>query len=174
MEVSAVLLSDAAGAVELGADGRTIPISWHELFTRDAPVEVDLGCGDGSFLAALAQQNPDRNFLGVERLVGRVCSACRKIETCGLTNAHVLRTDIAAAVQHLFRSGSVDVFHLLLPDPWPKRRHHRRRVVTAEFLSGVSAALARRGSLHIATDQRDYFNVITELVRQTATFEVDE
>ena len=171
MHAPVVALADTARAVEFSVAGRTTPLAWRELFSGDAPIEVDLGCGDGSFLAAMAGQNPDRNFVGIERLVGRVRSACHKIGSRGLTNARVVRADIADAVQHLFPRGSVGAFHLLFPDPWPKRRHHRRRVVTAEFLRAVCAALAPHGWFHVATDQADYFDAIMTLVRQACTFD---
>jgi tRNA (guanine-N7-)-methyltransferase len=141
-----------------------------EVFPQPAPLEVDLGCGDGAYLAALARQKPDRNFLGVERLVGRVHSACRKILQADLTNARVLRVEIAYAVTHLFPSGSVEVFHLMFPDPWPKRRHSRRRVVTEEFLASVYRALAPQGRLQIATDQIDYFREIERLAARSPQF----
>ena len=114
------------------------------VFPRCAPIEVDLGCGDGSFLVALAKQNPQRNFLGLERLLGRVRSACRKIACGNLGNARVLRIESSYAVEYLLPPNSVSVFYLLFPDPWPKRRHQRRRLVTEEFLeSDLSRAGAR-------------------------------
>ena len=171
MQEAAPSLPFTAAAVEFCPAADIRPLVWRELFPRNAPIEVDLGCGDGSFLAAVAEQNPGRNYLGIERLLGRVGSACRKIANRGLTNARVLRMDVPYAVQHLFPAGGVDVFHLLFPDPWPKRRHHRRRVVTAEFLTAVSAALAAGGRFHVATDQVDYFEAILKLVRHTRTFD---
>ena len=170
MQVAAPRLSGSA-AVEFTPGGDDRPLVWHELFAQEAPIEVDLGCGDGSFLAAIAEQNPGRNFVGIERLLGRARSACRKIASRGLTNARVLRTDVPYAVEHLLPPDSVDVFHLLFPDPWPKRRHHRRRVVTAEFLQAISVALAPGGTFRVATDEADYFEAIARVVRQTAVFE---
>jgi hypothetical protein len=101
------------------------------VFGRLAPLEIDLGCGDGTFLSTMAQAFPERDFVGVEKLLGRVRSACRKIAARGLPNARIWRTDIDAVVTELLPPGSVAVCHLLFPDPWPKRRHHVRRTVTA-------------------------------------------
>jgi tRNA (guanine-N7-)-methyltransferase len=133
------------------------PIDLACAFGREAPLEVDLGCGDGTFLAALAEQKPDRNLLGVERLIGRVRSVSRKIGDRGLTNARILRSEILHAVQHAFPPRSVDVFYLMFPDPWPKRRHHTRRTFNSSFLRAVARALVRGGILHVATDDSDYF-----------------
>jgi len=140
------------------------PLDFLSVFGRVAPLEVDLGCGDGNLLAALAQENPERNFLGVERLLGRMRSACRKIGQRELTNARVVRIDILHAVQQLLAPQSVDVFHLMFPDPWPKRRHQNRRVVTPEFLRAIGRALKPESELRITTDQADYFAEMRRLL----------
>jgi tRNA (guanine-N7-)-methyltransferase len=143
------------------------PIEFATVFGRSAPLEVDLGCGDGSFLVALARQSPEKNFVGVERLPGRVRSACRKIGALRLTNARILRHDLLDAVRQLFAPASVDSFNLMFSDPWPKRRHQSRRVVTPEFLRATSRALQVGGVFRIATDDADYFAAMEEMV---ATF----
>ena len=156
-------VSPAAASLEFVPDNYLIPLHFNLVFGRSAPVETDLGCGDGSFLAALARQNPDRSFLGIERLVGRVRSTCRKAARENLSNLRVLRMEIAYAVRYLIPAESVAMFHLLFPDPWPKTRHHRRRIVTAEFLESIRNALVPEGILQIATDQADYFEQIARL-----------
>jgi len=133
-------------------------------------VEVDLGCGDGSFLVALAKQNPEHNFLGLERLLGRSRSACRKITHEGVTNVRVLRIESSYAVAHLFSSNSIATFYLLFPDPWPKRRHHARRLVNRKFLESVFCALRDDGLFILATDDLDYFNQIRKLTNEMNTF----
>jgi tRNA (guanine-N7-)-methyltransferase len=143
------------------------PLDLVAIFGRAAPLEVDLGCGDGTFLAALAARNPERNFLGVDRMLGRVRGASRNIGHAPLTNARVVQFEILHAVQQLLARESVDVFHLLFPDPWPKRRHQSRRVVTVEFLRAIARALKLEGELRIATDQGDYFSSMQEVVEQT-------
>jgi tRNA (guanine-N7-)-methyltransferase len=139
------------------------PLDFDFLFGRSAPVEIDLGCGDGSFITLLARQKLERNFLGIERLVGRVRSTCRKAARENLSNLRVLRVEIAYAVRYLVPPQSVARFHLLFPDPWPKTRHHRRRIVTAEFLESIRNALVPGGILQIATDQADYFEQISRV-----------
>ena len=146
------------------------PLDIQAIYGRLAPLEVDLGCGDGSFLVASAEANPTRDFLGIERLAGRVRRVCRKIAFERATNARVLRVESSYAVQRLLPPGSVAVFYLLFPDPWPKRRHWRRRVVTEEFLANIHQALMPQGTVRIATDQHDYFREITSLVAQSAGF----
>lgn len=149
------------------------PLQFRAIYGREASVEVDLGCGDGSFLAALAATNPARDFLGIERLAGRVRSACRKIERNGLTNARVARFEISYLVEHLLPPNSVSFFYLLFPDPWPKRRHAPRRLVTEELLGSLHRALCADGIVRIATDQTEYFRQIGRLVAQSGLFAVD-
>ncbi|MEY2440044.1 MAG: tRNA (guanine-N7-)-methyltransferase [Verrucomicrobiota bacterium] len=137
------------------------PLDLSELFGRTAPLQVDLGCGDGSFVRRLAAELPQKDFLAVERLLHRVRAASRK--TAALKNVQVLRSETAFVVRHLLPPNSVEAFYLLFPDPWPKRRHHRRRLVTENFLASICTALAENGSLVIATDHAEYFARIRDL-----------
>jgi tRNA (guanine-N7-)-methyltransferase len=141
-----------------------------ELFGRSAPLHVDLGCGDGSFLCELAQRFPQKNFLGIERLTKRVEKVRRKAEK--IENVRVLRADTLIAVRGLLPGNSVETFYLFFPDPWPKRRHQFRRIFTRDFLDAIAAALKQNGFLQIATDQLDYFHQIDRLSRAHAEFEV--
>ena len=141
-----------------------------ELFGRSAPLHVDLGCGDGSFLCEMAQQFPKRNFLGIERLTKRVEKVRCKAEK--IENVRVLRADTLFAVRYLLPKNSVETFYLLFPDPWPKRRHQFRRTFTRDFLDAVADALEKHGVLRVATDQLDYFHQIERLSRAHRQFQV--
>lgn len=149
------------------------PLDLAAIFPRVAPVEIDLGCGDGTFLVGRAAQFPGRNFLGIERLVGRVRAASGKAARAKLPNVRVLLIESAYAMQYLFPANSITAVHLLFPDPWPKKRHQRRRIVSRDFLGAVHRALAPDGLLRIATDQQDYFEAISALVPETG-FWIDE
>ena len=151
---------------EIAVDSYAARLDLAKIFGRSAPLHVDLGCGDGSFLCQVAQRHREENFLGTERLVGRVAKVRRKAGA--LENVRVLNVESSYAVRYLLPEGSVETFYLLFPDPWPKRRHHRRRIVTAEFLDSIHRALANHGLLHIATDQLDYFEKIKRLARVTS------
>jgi tRNA (guanine-N7-)-methyltransferase len=140
-----------------------------ELFGRSAPLHVDLGCGDGSFLCEMAQQFPRRNFLGIERLTKRVEKVRRKAEK--IENVRVLRADTLFTVRYLLPECSVQTFNLLFPDPWPKRRHQLRRIFTRDFLDAIAAALEKHGLLRVATDQLDYFHQIERLSRAHLQFQ---
>jgi tRNA (guanine-N7-)-methyltransferase len=146
------------------------PLDFEAIYRNPAPLEVDLGCGDGLFLAAAAAANPARNFLGIDRMPGRVRSATRKIEDGALINARILEIEISYAIRHLLPAASVAVFHLMFPDPWPKRRHSPRRVVTEDFFAALHRALAPDGLVRIATDEADYFREIERLVQRSPGF----
>jgi tRNA (guanine-N7-)-methyltransferase len=138
------------------------PFSFATVFGNELQVEVDLGSGSGRFLIEAARQYPERNFFGVERLLGRVRKTLRSASRLGLTNVRVLRLEIDYTVRYLLPPGSVSRLHLSFPDPWPKRRHHRRRLVDQEFLAASANALVTEGELWIKTDHADYFQCITE------------
>ena len=154
--------------IELIPETYVAPLDLLAIFGRVAPLHVDLGCGDGSFLCELAQLHPDKDFFGIDRLVGRVAKACRKAAT--VKNVRILNVESSYAVGYLLPEGSVETFYLLFPDPWPKRRHHRRRIVTKGFLESIHRALEPNGVLHIATDQLDYFQGIEDLVAADRRF----
>jgi tRNA (guanine-N7-)-methyltransferase len=140
------------------------------LFGREAPLQVDLGCGDGCFLWELAQRFPEKNFLGIERLTKRVEKVRRKAQR--IENIRVLRAESFFAVCYLLPTNSVEAFYLLFPDPWPKRRHQQRRIFTSEFLDAIAAALGQGGVLRVATDQLAYFGQIEQLSRAHPQFQV--
>lgn len=136
-----------------------------QVFGRVAPLEVDLGCAECSFLLALAERHPERNYLGIERMAGRVAKACRRASK--VDNLRILHLETSYAVCYLLPPESVDTFYLLFPDPWPKRRHQRRRVFSHDFLQSIHRALVPTGILQIATDQPDYFQQMQELARDS-------
>lgn len=142
-----------------------------EICQAGRPVEVDLGCGDGSFLIAMAKQYPERDFLGVERLLGRVRKVCKKITRQTLPNARVLRLDSRYVVEWLLPEATVSRIHLLCPDPWPKAKHHRRRLIQTDFLEAVHRALIPGGEFLFMTDHEEYFEWATEIFTAYGRFE---
>jgi tRNA (guanine-N7-)-methyltransferase len=166
------LASLPASEIELVPGNYFAPLDLATIYPRSAPLEVDLGCGDGAFLVAMAEKYPERNFLGIERLVGRVRSACGRASRQAVRNLRVLRVETSYAVNYLLPPNSIAAASLLFPDPWPKKRHERRRIVTIDFLAAVHRLLAPGGSFRIATDQADYFAVMRELIANSAFVEV--
>ena len=161
---------ESSPVLEVFPESATQTLNFQELFGRDASVHVDLGCGEGSFLQLLSAESPGINFLGIERLLRRVRSSNRK--AADLPNVRIIRSETMFVLQHLLPRESVDAFYLLFPDPWPKRRHHRRRIVTAGFLHAINNCLTKHGSLFIATDDDDYFAAIQRLTSDAENFAV--
>jgi tRNA (guanine-N7-)-methyltransferase len=129
-----------------------------DLFPGEAPIELDLGCGDGSFLARMAKQFPERNFLGVERLLGRVRKVSRKSIVSHSTNVRVLRVDSNYAVGWLLPKQFASRIHFLCPDPWPKKKHaNRRQMCRMDFLASLHSLLVEDGELLFMTDDEPYF-----------------
>ena len=153
---------------ELILESHVSPLDLEKIFGHSAPLQVDLGCGDGSLLSALAARLPEKNFLGIERLSRRIRKAVAK--TASLGNVRLLAVESSYAVRYLLPADSVETFYLLFPDPWPKRRHHRRRIVTVDFLDSVRAALGDSGVLLIATDDLDYFREIKRVTQNHSGF----
>ena len=137
-----------------------------DIFGNDYPLEIDLGCGDGSFLIEMAKHYPDRNFLGVERLLGRVRGVCKRIQELGLTNVMVLRLESQYTLEYLLAPASVSRLHLLCPDPWPKARHHKRRLVQQEFLHILKKTLSPTGEFLFKTDHPEYYEWVEEQVEE--------
>ncbi len=144
-----------------------------ELFpdAPDAPVEVDLGCGDGTFLVELAAAHPERRFLGIERLLGRAQKVLRKAARRDLKNVAVFRVESAYAVTHLLPEAGIARLHLLCPDPWPKKRQQKNRLIQPAFVAAVHRILKPGGEWLFKTDHEGYFEDACETVASTGLFE---
>jgi tRNA (guanine-N7-)-methyltransferase len=132
-----------------------------DLFVTEQPLEVELGAGDGSFLVAWAAQNPARNFLAVERLLGRLRKAERKVRRAGLANVRLLRIEAGYFLEYMLPTGSIAALHIYFPDPWPKRKHHRHRLINDHFTTVAATVLERGGAVYLRTDDSSYFTQIT-------------
>jgi tRNA (guanine-N7-)-methyltransferase len=141
------------------------------LFPAAQPLEVDLGSGDGSFLAQYARAHPERNFIGVERLLGRARKLERKGLRAGLINLRVVRLEAGYFTEYLLPPASVSVFHIYFPDPWPKKKHHRHRLINARFTEVLRRALQPGGQIHIRTDNAEYHAWIQTAFAANAAFQ---
>ena len=133
------------------------PYVWSEVFGRSSPVEVDLGAGDGVYAEARAKRESDRNFVAVERLLGRATKIAKKAIRNQLTNLKVLRLESAYFIKNLCAESSLDAITVRYPDPWPKRRHHANRLLQKEFFEDAARAVISGGCIKLTTDDREYF-----------------
>jgi tRNA (guanine-N7-)-methyltransferase len=160
-----------------GVDWRVWPAEihggdWSKIFgvPRDAPLElcVDVGFGRGEFLIELARRHPERAFIGIELDFSRVLKLARRLARTPLTNVRLLGISAEWAVREAFADASVASFWINFPDPWPKRRHARRRIVAPRLIASLSQKLARDGALFVATDDPEYARVIDDVLSNAA------
>lgn len=142
-------------------DGR---IDFVRIFGRTGPVHIEIGSGKGTFLLKQAGARQDDNFLGIEWARKYYRYAVDRIGRWGLTNVRIIRTDAAVFLADYISGSSVDFFHIYFPDPWPKKRHHKRRLICPANLEHLIRCLKTGGQLKIATDHKDYFKVIQNLI----------
>ena len=140
-----------------------------KMFASEQPLEVELGSGDGSFLVERARMHPERNFIGIERLLGRMRKLERKGRRAGLMNLRGVRLESSYFLEYLLPAHSAAALHIYFPDPWPKRKHRRHRLVNERFPALARQALAPGGVVYLRTDDEDYFGQIVETF--TASFE---
>jgi tRNA (guanine-N7-)-methyltransferase len=136
---------------------------WTELFGDPAPVEIEIGSGDGAFLLARATATPRRNLLGIERSPGKSRRLAARIGRLGSPHVRTLQAD-AAYVLEMVPAGSVSAVHVYFPDPWPKRRHVPRRIFSPAFVAALARVLLADGTLHVATDVEPYMARIRAVV----------
>jgi len=146
------------------------PLDLAEIFPKPQPLEVELGCGDASFLVEYARRNPERNFIGVERLFGRISKLDRKGRRAGLTNLRGVRIESAYFLQFLLPSKFVSALHIYFPDPWPKKRHHKNRLINENFPALARATLVSGGIIYLRTDDEDYFKQMVEIFDSSKGF----
>lgn len=156
------------------------PVSYVErldaarMFSQPQPVEVELGSGDGSFLAHWARLHPEHNFLGVERLLGRLRKLDRKGQRAGLANLRLVRIEASYFLEWLLPRGAVVALHVYFPDPWPKRKHRKNRLVNEAFTQSAALALAPGGTVFLRTDDADYFAQMQSVFGASPAFEAVE
>jgi len=139
-------------------------IDFAQVFGRAGPVHIEIGSGKAAFLLSQAKAQPGVNFLGVERANKFYRYAVDRIGRWDLANVRIVRTDAAAFLADFVPDASVDCFHIYFPDPWPKRRHHKRRFLNEVNLQQLLRCTKPAGQLRIATDDGDYFAQIQQLI----------
>lgn len=147
----------------LTLDGRPLGPQLDAAFGRRAPRLLDVGIGSGAATVAWARDRPDHDVVAVELHRPSLVAALTAVEHSGLTTVRIVEADVRAVLDRA-GPGAVDHIRLLFPDPWPKRRHHPRRLVDAAFVARVAEVLAAGGTFHLATDWVDYAEEVTALL----------
>jgi tRNA (guanine-N7-)-methyltransferase len=143
---------------------RTFEGTVFDLFGTRAPLEFEIGAGRGRFLLHRAAAHPQRNFLGIDYRWRFLREGVERAERRGLTNLLFFKAEAEDIVPHLIPEASIDALHVYFPDPWHKRKHHKRRLLNAGFLKVLHARLVPGGKLELATDNHDYYRAITSAI----------
>jgi tRNA (guanine-N7-)-methyltransferase len=132
------------------------PLDLAAVFGRDAPRILEIGFGMGETTAAIAQAHPENDYLGIEVHTPGVGALLRRIEALGLANVRVIQHDAVDVLDHMLPDRSLDGVHVFFPDPWPKKRHHKRRLLQPDFVRLLAARMKPGAYVHVATDWEDY------------------
>jgi tRNA (guanine-N7-)-methyltransferase len=150
------------------------PIDLAKLFPNEQPLELELGCGDGSFTLLYALANPGRNIVALERLLGRITKLDRKGHRAGVKNLRLIRAEAAYVLEYLLPPGRLDAIHVYFPDPWPKKRHHKNRLISEPFPPLAKRLLREGGVVFLRTDNVEYFEQMLEVFGGAEGFEAVE
>ena len=151
----------------LEADAR---LDLAQVFGRDAPRTLEIGFGNGASLATMAAQQPQHDFIGIEVHRPGVGHLLQLIEEQGLGNVRLMREDAVQVLQHCIADDSLDRVLLFFPDPWHKKRHHKRRIVQPDFIELLASKIRHGGRLHMATDWEDYAQHMVEVMSGSTAF----
>jgi tRNA (guanine-N7-)-methyltransferase len=146
------------------------PLDLTHLFGRTAPVVVEIGFGNGESLVDQAAANPDRDFLGIEVHEPGVGHCLLKAEEADIHNLKIVAHDAVEVMTNQVPPGALSRVNLYFPDPWPKKRHHKRRIVQPDFVGLIAEKLAAGGTLNVATDWANYSEHIDKVLSQSDRF----
>ncbi|HEX8987149.1 MAG TPA: tRNA (guanosine(46)-N7)-methyltransferase TrmB [Rhodocyclaceae bacterium] len=153
-----------AGMPRWGIPYAAAPLDFDSVFGRTAPRILEIGCGMGETTATIAAAHPGNDYLGIEVHSPGVGSLLKEIATRELTNLRVIQHDAVEVVRDMIPPGSLAGIHIYFPDPWPKKRHHKRRLVQGPFVAQLASRLAPGGYLHCATDWEEYAQQMLEVL----------
>ncbi len=151
-------------AVSLKCEDLDGKVDFVKIFGRPGPVHIEIGSGKGTFLLNQAKANPGDNLLGIEWASKYYRLAVDRIGRWNISNVRVIRTEAASFITDFVPDNSVDYFHIYFPDPWPKKRHHKRRFICNVNLENLVSSLKSGGQLRIATDHAEYFEQIKNVL----------
>jgi tRNA (guanine-N7-)-methyltransferase len=146
------------------------PLDLTRLFPVVQPLEVELGSGDGSFIVEYARTQPGSNFLGVERLLGRLRKVDRKGQRARLANLRAIRVEASYFLEYLIPAECASALHVYFPDPWPKRKHRKNRLINSRFTELACRVLQPGGFVFLRTDDADYSGQMTSVFRDNSKF----
>jgi tRNA (guanine-N7-)-methyltransferase len=151
----------------LGVPYRPEPLNLRDIFGREAPVVVEIGSGMGETTARIARENPGTDYLAIEVHAPGVGSLLKMLAEDAAANVRVVQHDAVDVMREMIPEGSLAGIHVFFPDPWPKKRHHKRRLIQPAFAALAASRLAAGGYLHVATDWQDYAEHVLAVLSAT-------
>ena len=145
--------------------------TWSQVFGNDNPIRIEIGMGKGTFITTLAANNPDINYVGIEKYSSVLLRAVEKQDELQLPNLRFIRMD-AEAICEVFGEGEVDRIYLNFSDPWPKARHAKRRLTSKEFLKRYEGILVQHGKVEFKTDNTELFDFSLEQIEEAKGWEL--
>jgi tRNA (guanine-N7-)-methyltransferase len=149
-----------------GIEFKNDPIDFDELFNRRAPVIMDIGVGTGDTTLSHAQSHPQNNYLAIEVHRPGIGQLLNQIEKNKLTNIKIVNHDVIDVLKNQIPEHSISQIFIFFPDPWPKKRHHKRRLINTPLLALIKKKMTLNGRLHIATDWENYADHIQQLLNK--------
>jgi tRNA (guanine-N7-)-methyltransferase len=151
---------------KFGIDYAPVAIDLAQVYGRqESPKVLEIGFGMGETTAKIAQGMPGTDFLGVEVHTPGVGGLLKLVEEMGLTNVRIVQHDVVDVLNHMLSNQALDGVHIFFPDPWHKKRHHKRRLIQAEFVKLLCAKLKPGGYLHVATDWQEYAEWVLDILK---------
>lgn len=141
------------------------PLDLNEIFGRGAPKILEIGFGMGGATVEIAKASPDKDYLGVEVHAPGVGNLLKLADEAGLTNLRIIQHDAVEVLRDMIPDESLDGIHIFFPDPWPKKRHHKRRLIQPPFIQQVARKLKPAGYVHLATDWGEYAEWMLDVLR---------
>jgi len=153
-------------AISLRQEDLNEKIDFAQIFGRSGPIHIEVGSGKGAFLLNQAKTQQDVNFLAIEWASKYYRYAVDRIGRWGLTNVRIIRTDAVDFIARFVPADSIECFHIYFPDPWPKKRHHKRRFINSLNLVQLIRCLKKGGLIKIVTDHAEYFQQIQSVLSE--------
>ena len=147
-----------------GVPFQATPLELDRLFGRSAPKILEIGFGMGETTAAIALAHPENDYLGIEVHTPGVGALLKRIGELGISNLRLIQHDAVEVLQHMLAPQTLDGVHIFFPDPWPKKRHHKRRLIQAPLLALLASRMKPGAYLHLATDWEDYAQQMLEVL----------
>ena len=147
-----------------GVSFSPIPLDLDRVFGRAAPRILEIGFGMGETTAAIAQEHPENDYLGIEVHTPGVGSLLKRIADLHLANLRIIQHDAVEVVRHMIAPDALDGVHVFFPDPWPKKRHHKRRLIQPAFVALLASRMKRGARVHACTDWEEYARQMLEVL----------